>query len=131
MTFQGTWGPEQHASLAAIRAAEAGRPVVQAALTGDTVAFDARGRELARLGQSGHGVVTVRLELPAGSARTFYDQAGDYVLWTGVAVSVIAALVMTAGLIAARRRGFLGNTTGAGGGGAAEYSPDTGQPVGQ
>jgi apolipoprotein N-acyltransferase len=130
-TFQGTWGPDQHASLAAIRAAETGRPVVQAALTGDTVAFDARGRELAWLGQSGHAVVTVRLELPAGSARTFYDQAGDYVLWTGVAVSAIFLAVMIAGPIAARRRGFLANTTGADGGGAAEYGTDTGQPVAQ
>jgi apolipoprotein N-acyltransferase len=129
VTFQGTWGPEQHASLAAIRAAETGRPVVQAALTGDTVAFDARGRELAWLGQPGHGVVTVRLEVPAGSARTFYDQAGDYVMWTGVAVSALALLFMCAGGIAARRRGFLANTTGAADGGAAEYGADTGQPV--
>ena len=83
-TFQGTWGPDQQASLAALRAAETGRPVVQAALTGDTVAFDARGRQLAWLDQSGHGVVTVREALPATSARTFYDQAGDYVMWAGV-----------------------------------------------
>ena len=81
-TFQGGWGPDQHASLAALRAAETGRPVVQAALTGDSVAFDARGRQLAWLGQSGRGVVTVRLALPAATARTFYDQAGDYVMWT-------------------------------------------------
>ncbi|MFY9933409.1 MAG: apolipoprotein N-acyltransferase, partial [Streptosporangiaceae bacterium] len=39
-TFQGTWGPDQHAALGALRAAETGRPVVQAALTGDTAAFD-------------------------------------------------------------------------------------------
>jgi apolipoprotein N-acyltransferase len=123
-TFQGTWGPDQHASLAAIRAAETGRPAVQAALTGDTVAFDARGRQLAWLGQSGHGVVTVRLGLPAASARTFYDQAGDYVMWIGVGVTAIALLVLIT-----RRRGFLVNTTGAGGGGAANYDADTGQPV--
>jgi len=129
VTFQGTWGPEQHASLAAIRAAETGRPVVQAALTGDTAAFDARGRELAWLGQSGHGVVTVRLELPAGPARTFYDRAGDYVLWTGVAVSATFLLFLVAGPAALRRRGFLAHTTGAGDGGAAEYGADTGQPV--
>ena len=58
-TFQGTWGPDQHASLSALRAAETGRPVVQAALTGDTVAFDARGpgARLARPGRQrrGHG----------------------------------------------------------------------------
>ncbi len=123
-TFQGTWGPDQHASLAAIRAAETGRPVVQAALTGDTVAFDARGRELAWLGQSGHGVVPVTVRLPAGSARTFYDQAGDYVMWTGVGISVLALLIL-----GMRRRDFLANTAGADGGGAAQYDPGTGQPV--
>jgi apolipoprotein N-acyltransferase len=123
-TFQGTWGPDQHASLGALRAAETGRPVVQAALTGDTVAFDARGRQLAWLDQSGHGVVTVRLALPAATARTFYDQAGDYVMWTGVAVTALAALIMLA-----RRRGFLGGSAGISGGRTAQYDADTGQPV--
>jgi apolipoprotein N-acyltransferase len=123
-TFQGTWGPDQHASLAAIRAAETGRPAVQAALTGDTVAFDARGRELAWTGQAGHGIVTVRLALPAGMALTFYDQAGDYVMWAGVGLTAIALLV-----IASRRRSFLANTTGATDGHGAQYDADTGQPV--
>ncbi len=123
-TFQGTWGPDQHASLGAIRAAETGRPVVQAALTGDTVAYDARGRELAWLGQSGHGVVTVRLSLPPAAARTFYDQAGDYVMWSGVAITLLAALVMLV-----RRRHFLAISTGATGGRTAEYDADTGDPV--
>jgi apolipoprotein N-acyltransferase len=123
-TFQGTWGPDQHASLAAIRAAETGRPTVQAALTGDTVAFDARGRQLAWLGQSGHAVITVTVDLPPASARTFYDQAGDYVMWSGVVITALAALVMLL-----RRRHFLANTTGAAGGRAAEYDADTGDPV--
>jgi apolipoprotein N-acyltransferase len=123
-TFQGTWGPDQHASLSALRAAETGRPVVQAALTGDTVAFDARGRELAWLGQDSSGVVTVRLDLPAASDRTFYDQAGDYVMWTGVAITALAALVLLM-----RNRGILGNTTGVDSGATAEYDEDTGQPV--
>jgi apolipoprotein N-acyltransferase len=123
-TFQGTWGPDQHASLAALRAAETGRPVVQAALTGDTVAFDARGRQLAWLDQSGRGVVTVRLALPAATARTFYDQAGDYVMWTGVTVTALAALV-----ILLRRRGFLGGSASISGGRTAQYDADTGQPV--
>jgi apolipoprotein N-acyltransferase len=123
-TFQGTWGPDQHGSLGALRAAETGRPVVQAALTGDTVAFDARGRELAWLGQDGSGVVTVRLDLPAAADRTFYDQAGDYVMWTGVAITGLAALVLLG-----RRRGILGNTTGIDSGAAAEYDEDTGQPA--
>jgi apolipoprotein N-acyltransferase len=123
-TFQGTWGPEQQASLAALRAAETGRPVVQASLTGDSVAFDARGRQLAWVGQSFQGVVTVTLRLPSGSARTFYDQHGDYVMWAGVAVAGAAALVMLL-----RRRGFLGGNAGAAGSDKAEYEADTGQPV--
>jgi apolipoprotein N-acyltransferase len=115
-TFQGTWGPDQHASLAAVRAAETGRPVVQAALTGDTVAFDARGRLLAWMGQSQHGVVTVRLGLPAASARTIYDRLGDYVPWAALAVVVAAALVMFA-----NSRGLPGRRAGAGGGHEAQY----------
>jgi apolipoprotein N-acyltransferase len=115
-TFQGTWGPDQHASLAAVRAAETGRPVVQAALTGDTVAFDARGRLLAWMGQSGHGVVTVRLGLPATSARTIYDRLGDYVPWTAVGIAVLAALVMFA-----NSRGLTGRSAGNGRRHEAEY----------
>jgi apolipoprotein N-acyltransferase len=125
-TFQGTWGPDQHASLAALRAAETGRPVVQAALTGDSVAFDARGRQLAWLGQSSSGVVTVRLALPDPAARTFYDRHGDYVMWSGVVISAIAAL-----LTLARRQGFLGRTAGGADNREAQYGEDTGQPVGR
>jgi apolipoprotein N-acyltransferase len=115
-TFQGTWGPDQHGSLSAVRAAETGRPVVQAALTGDTVAFDARGRQLAWMGQPQHGVVTVRLGLPAASAQTLYDQWGDYVAWTALAVVVLAALVMLA-----NSRGLIGGRAGAAEGHAAQY----------
>jgi apolipoprotein N-acyltransferase len=123
-TFQGTWGPDQQGSLAAIRAAETGRPVVQAALTGDTVAFDARGRQIAWLGQDDHGVITVTLDLPAQASKTFYDQAGDYVMWSGVGIAALAALVMLL-----RRRHFLADTTGAVAGRTAECDADTGDPV--
>jgi apolipoprotein N-acyltransferase len=115
-TFQGTWGPDQHASLSAVRAAETGRPVVQAALTGVTVGFDARGRLLAWMGQSSHGVVTIRLGLPATSAKTFYDRAGDYVPWTAVAIVILAALVMFA-----NSRGFPARSAGVNGGHEAQY----------
>jgi apolipoprotein N-acyltransferase len=123
-TFQGTWGPDQQASLAAVRAAETGRPVVQTALTGDTVAFDARGRQLAWLGQDASGAVTVTLDLPAQASRTFCDQAGDYIMWAGVGITGLAALVMLL-----RRRHFLADSTGAADNRTAEYDPDTGKPV--
>ena len=114
-TFQGTWGPDQHASLGAVRAAETGRPVVQAALTGVTVAFDARGRLLAWMGQSSHGVVSVRLGLPAASA-TVYDRFGDYVPWSAAAVVILAVLVMFA-----NSRGFPGRSAGSRAGHEAQY----------
>jgi apolipoprotein N-acyltransferase len=115
-TFQGTWGPDQHASLGAVRAAETGRPVVQAALTGVTAAFDARGRLLAWMGQSSHGVVTVRLGLPAASARTIYDRFGDYVPWAATGIAILAALVMFA-----NSRGFPGRSAGVKPGDEAQY----------
>jgi apolipoprotein N-acyltransferase len=87
------WAQAQHAALGALRAAETGRPVVQAALTGDSVAFDARGRLLAWKGSSFRGVALVRLGLPPASARTLYDQLGDYVPWTAVAIAALAAAV--------------------------------------
>ncbi len=87
------WAQAQHAALGALRAAETGRPVVQAALTGDSVAFDPRGRLLAWEGRSFRGVALVRLGLPPASARTLYDRLGDYVPWTAVTITVLAAAV--------------------------------------
>lgn len=99
-TYQDTWAPAQHASLGALRAAETGRPVVQAALTGVSAAFDSRGRDLAWFGTSRHGVVPVRLLLPPPSARTPYDRLGDYVPLVAVGVSAVAGLY---GLLMYRR----------------------------
>ena len=82
--------PDQHASLAAVRAAETGRPAVQATLAGTTAAFDAQGRRLTWWpGATG----TVALSVPLGTVDTAYDRLGDWVLaWSLVilAASVIA-----------------------------------------
>ena len=75
-TFQGSWAPAQHASLGALRAAETGRPAVQAALTGDSAAFDAQGRLLASMGTAQRGLLTVRLGLEPGTALTPFDRYG-------------------------------------------------------
>ncbi len=85
-TFQKSWAPAQHASLSAVRAAETGRPVVQAALTGDTVAFDTRGRLLAMMTSAHRGVIVLRIGLPSASVRTPYDRLGDYLPWAATAV---------------------------------------------
>ena len=92
-TFQDSWALQQHASLAAIRAAESARPAVQAALTGDSAAFDSRGRLLGWMGSSQRGVLRVRLALPPTSVRTPFDRFGQYVPWLAIAVVGISILV--------------------------------------
>ena len=88
-TFQGSWAPPQHAALGAVRAAETGRPVVQAALSGVSTAFDARGRRLAWRDTSRRGSATV--ELTPARGRTPYDRLGDYVAWLSVVGTLAAA----------------------------------------
>jgi len=97
-TFQGSWGQDQHASLSAVRAVEAGRPVVQAAISGTSAAFDARGRRLAWAPGSFRGAAVAALPLTA--ERTPYVRAGDV-----VPVACGLALAVAAVVAAARRRG--------------------------
>jgi apolipoprotein N-acyltransferase len=90
-TFQGSWAPAQHASLGALRAAETGRPVVQAALTGVSAAYDARGRLLASMSTTQRGLLTVRLGLEPSTALTPFDRYGDVVPWTAIGIALLAA----------------------------------------
>ncbi|MDN3359369.1 apolipoprotein N-acyltransferase [Actinomadura sp. DC4] len=89
-SFQGSWAPPQHAALGAVRAAETGRPVVQAALTGVSAAFDPRGRRLAWLDTPRRGSVVVTLTPSRG--RTPYDRYGDFVPWFAVVITFTAGL---------------------------------------
>jgi apolipoprotein N-acyltransferase len=99
-TFQGSWAPAQHASLAAVRAVESGRPVVHATLTGDSVVFDARGRELARLDTHHRGVLDVTI--PLAHTTTVFDRLGDWVV--AVSFGVFLAAAIAVGVRRARRR---------------------------
>jgi apolipoprotein N-acyltransferase len=90
-TFQGSWAPAQHASLGALRAAETGRPVVQAALTGVSAAYDAQGRLLASMTTAQRGPLTVRLGLEPATALTPFDRYGDVVPWTAIGIALLAA----------------------------------------
>jgi apolipoprotein N-acyltransferase len=103
-TFEDSWAPAQHAALSAVRAAETGRPVVQAALTGDSAAFDPLGRTLAWAGTSYRGVLLVHLTLPPASYRTPFDRIGDLVPWAAVAIAALAALAGLTRGAAGRRR---------------------------
>ncbi|MFF5972965.1 apolipoprotein N-acyltransferase [Streptomyces sp. NPDC012769] len=87
-TFQDSWAPEQHASLAALRAAESGRPVVHATLTGISAAYGPDGRPVGVGLGTGVSAVAVR-ELPLSRATTPYTRFGDWAVHAAVTVLVV------------------------------------------
>ena len=90
-TFQGSWAQPQHASLAAVRAAETGRPALHAGLTGVSAGFDGRGHRLAWRTSGFRGAVVVDIPLTGG--MTPYDRSGDWMLVIAFAVTGSAVLV--------------------------------------
>ncbi|MFH9733397.1 apolipoprotein N-acyltransferase [Streptomyces sp. NPDC017260] len=100
-TFQHTWAPEQHASLAALRAAETGRPMVHATLTGVSAVYDANG---ARIGSwLGTGASASRVyEVPLTHGGTPYVRHGDWAVHA--ALLVLAAWAAAEGVRTARVR---------------------------
>ncbi|MGW0883362.1 apolipoprotein N-acyltransferase [Streptomyces sp. NPDC002671] len=100
-TFQHSWAPEQHASLAALRAAETGRPMVHATLTGVSAVYGPSGQ---RLGPwLGTGASAARVyEVPLAHGITPYVRYGDWPVHG--ALLVLAALGAGEGVRALRLR---------------------------
>ncbi|WP_112469619.1 apolipoprotein N-acyltransferase [Streptomyces triticisoli] len=100
-TFQQSWAPEQHASLAALRAAETGRPMVHATLTGVSAVYGPGGQ---RIGDwLGTEASTTRVyDVPTAHGVTPYVRFGDWPAHG--ALLVLAALGVTEGVRALRRR---------------------------
>lgn len=77
-SFQGSWAPAQHASLAALRAAETWRPMVHATLTGVSAVYAADGSAVGqRIGTSSS--TSSVYEVPLASGRSLYVRFGDWV----------------------------------------------------
>jgi apolipoprotein N-acyltransferase len=76
-SFQGSWAQPQLAGQPAVHAVEVGRPAVHVGLSGDSSAFDARGRRLAWCPSDFRGVIVV--SVPLGSNATPYQRLGDWV----------------------------------------------------
>lgn len=87
-------GLDQHAQVAAIRAAEMGIGVTQVANSGITISFDYQGHELFRSGKNESAVFTLPLNLT--TRNTLYRRYGDYfpVFWAFFLLCAIPALII-------------------------------------
>ena len=72
--FGNSTGPRQHLAAARLRAVEEGLPLMRAANTGISAAFDPRGHELTRLGMQRSGVLVV--DLPPALPSTLFARFG-------------------------------------------------------
>jgi apolipoprotein N-acyltransferase len=97
--FGNSAGPRQHLAAARLRAVEEGLPLLRAANTGITAAFDAKGHELSRLDMDTSGVLPVHLPPPL--MLPLYARIG--LLLPG-GVAVLAVLIGLAGTPGRRGR---------------------------
>ncbi|MER6387859.1 apolipoprotein N-acyltransferase [Streptomyces sp. NPDC059382] len=87
-SFQDSWAPAQHASLAALRAAETGRPVVHATLTGISEVHGPAGERVGPSLPTSASTAHV-YEVPLATGSTLYVRFGDWPV--GAALAALAA----------------------------------------
>ncbi|MFD5622316.1 apolipoprotein N-acyltransferase [Streptomyces yangpuensis] len=95
-TFQESWAPAQHASLAALRAAENGRPMVHATLTGVSVVNGPSGERIGSALPTSARTAEV-YEVPLARGSTLYVRFGDWPV-----TAALAALALYCGAAGAR-----------------------------
>ncbi|MCX5383719.1 apolipoprotein N-acyltransferase [Streptomyces sp. NBC_00083] len=87
-SFQDTWAPAQHASLGALRAAETGRPMVHATLTGISAVYGADGDRIGHwIGTSASTSAVYGIPLTTGT--TPYVRFGDWAVYSALVVLVV------------------------------------------
>nr|WP_241839676.1 apolipoprotein N-acyltransferase [Streptomyces sp. CB02058] len=94
-TFQHSWAPAQHASLGALRAAETGRPMVHATLTGESAVYGPDGRRLgAPIGTDASEAAVY--DVPLAEGTTLFVRLGAWPVYG--ALGVLAVFFAGAGL---------------------------------
>ena len=90
--FGNSLGPRQHLAAARMRAIEEGLPLVRAANTGISAAFDSRGRELSRIGLDERGVAVFSLPV-ASASETLFARFGLLIPFGAALGAVFAGLL--------------------------------------
>ncbi|MEU8529930.1 MULTISPECIES: apolipoprotein N-acyltransferase [Streptomyces] len=103
-TFQHSWAPEQHASLAALRAAESGRPTVHATLTGQSAVY---GPDGARVGEplGTDASEAAVYSVPLSTTTTAYVRYGDWPVYAALAALALLCAVEGVGSLRRPARG--------------------------
>ncbi|MFJ9118399.1 apolipoprotein N-acyltransferase [Streptomyces sp. NPDC102394] len=100
-SFQQSWAPEQHASLAALRAAETGRPMVHATLTGVSAVYGPSGQRIGAWVGTDRSSSAV-FEIPLAHGVTPYVRYGDWPVQG--AILILAVWCAAQGVRAVRLR---------------------------
>ncbi|MFF4482157.1 apolipoprotein N-acyltransferase [Streptomyces sp. NPDC001520] len=87
-TFQKSWAPAQHASLAALRAAETWRPMVHATLTGESAVFGPRGEPVGPRMSTNASAATV-YTVPLGQGTSPYVRIGPWPVYGAIAALAV------------------------------------------
>ncbi|MEU9336305.1 apolipoprotein N-acyltransferase [Streptomyces sp. NPDC048290] len=103
-TFQRSWAPAQHASLAALRAAETGRPMVHATLTGVSAVYGPDGARVGdRLGTDASAAEVY--EVPLAGGVTPYVRFGAWPVYGALLVLAVFVVTVVPGAVRTRRDG--------------------------
>ncbi|NUS83342.1 MAG: apolipoprotein N-acyltransferase [Streptomyces sp.] len=101
-TFQHSWAPAQHASLAALRSAETWRPMVHATLSGVSAVFGPRGEPVGgRMGTSTSAAMVYEVPLARGTSP--YVRSGPWTVYGALAALGAYCAVEGAGALRRRR----------------------------
>ncbi|OEU95830.1 acyltransferase, partial [Streptomyces abyssalis] len=104
-TFQDSWAPAQHASLGALRAAETGRPMVHATLTGISAVYGPRGERTGPWLGTDRSTAQV-YTVPLATGSTLYLRTGDWIVHAATAALVLyGAASCVRGILRRRRAG--------------------------
>jgi apolipoprotein N-acyltransferase len=90
---------EQHVAMSQMRAAETGRPLVHASISGSTAIIDEQGRVLSRTALFHNGVTVA--DVTGRTGETLFVRFGDWVVYASLVVAGVAVCVG----VVRRRRG--------------------------